>query len=222
MTFKKLQLGTGIYRMSEIAQILRLPYRKVQRWMSTYWKNELDGVYEEKYSFKLEDSKAFTFHAFIEFYVMMELSDAGVKPKQILKAHKELREMFNSDFPFAHKTVLGNIQTDGKTIYFETDKGTVSMDGTKQFNIEYVNVFFKKLDFGDSLIAKQFWPMGKDKSILMNPERMMGHPLIENHNIYPETIYANYKAGDPVSYLAYIYELSEKQIRDAIDFCEAA
>jgi len=33
----KPKLGLGIYTASEIAQILRVPYRKVYIWMNKYW-----------------------------------------------------------------------------------------------------------------------------------------------------------------------------------------
>jgi len=56
----------------------------------------------------------------------------------------------------------------------------------------------------------------------MDPKRKFGHPLIGSNNIYPETIYEHYLAGDPVPYLTQIFDLFEKQVRDAIQYCEAA
>lgn len=218
----ELQLGRGIYTTSEISQILRLPYEKVHRWMKNYWDRELSDAYKKQYSWKVDNSRAFSFHAFVEFYVMMELSEAGVKPMQVMKAHTDLSAMYDSAFPFAQKEVLGKIKTDGKTIYFDTDKGTVSLNGTKQFNLHFIKVFFKNLDFNGGSIANRFWPLGKDKSILIDPERKFGHPLINSNNIYPETIYNNYKAGDPIAYLAHVYELTEDQVKHAIEYCEVA
>src|SRR5690554_3886386 len=172
MTFEdNLKIGAGVYTVPEISKILRLPYNKVHRWVRTYWEKEFGEVYTHEYSWEVAGSRAFNFHAFVEFYVMMEMSEAGVKPQKILKAHGELNEMYQTSFPFALKEVLGNIQTDGKTIYFNTGKGVVSLNGTKQFNLQFINLFFKKLDFDNNSLAKRFWPLGKDKSILMDPER---------------------------------------------------
>jgi uncharacterized protein (DUF433 family) len=64
--------------------------------------------------------------------------------------------------------------------------------------------------------------MGKQNSIVLDPKRKFGHPVIENYNIYPETIYKLYKAGDPIPYIAHVYELTEQQVNNAIEFCQAA
>ena len=40
-------------------------------------------------------------------------------------------------------------------------------------------------------------------------------------NIFPETLYNHYKAGDPVVYISYVYELTEKEVQDAIDYMAA-
>ena len=96
------------------------------------------------------------------------------------------------------------------------------MDGTKQFNLNFIKLFFKNLDFNSNDMASRFWPMGKDKSILVDPERKFGHPVVDGRNIYPETIYKNFKAGDNIKYLAYVYELSETQVEHAIEYCIVA
>lgn len=216
------KLGVGIYTPAEIARILRLPYHKVNRWIDTYWDGKLGREFEQKYSWKTGSSKAVSFHTFVEFYVMMRFSEAGVKPAQILAAHKELAAIYETAFPFAVKEVLNGIHTDGRRIYLSSRENTISLDGTKQLNLEFIKLFFLNLDFDEDNLASRFWPMGKQKSVLIDPERKFGHPVLENRNIYPETLYNHLKAGDPIKYISMVYELSEKQVQDAIDFIEAA
>lgn len=101
----KPQLGLGIYTPAEIAQILRLPYYKVNRWIDKYWDGELGHEFEQRYSWKTDNSKAVSFHTLVEFYVMMQLADAGVKTRKVFEAHKELSQIFNTNFPFTLKEV---------------------------------------------------------------------------------------------------------------------
>lgn len=218
----KLQLGLGIYTTAEIAQILRLPYYKVNRWIDKYSDGELGQEFEQRYSWKTDNSKAVSFHTLVEFYVMMQLTEAGVKTRKVLEAHKELSQIFNTNFPFALKEVLDGINTDGKRIFFNVDNATITLDGTKQFNLEFIRVFFKKLEFDGNNLASKLWPLGKEKSVLIDPTRKFGHPVLELKNIYPETIYGHFKAGDPIEYISYVYELTEKEVHDAIEFIAAA
>jgi len=218
----KPQIGLGIYTPAEIAQILRLPYYKVNRWIDKYWDGELGHKFEQRYSWKTDNSKAVSFHTLVEFYVMMQLADAGVKTRKVLEAHKELSQFFNTNFPFALKEVLDGINTDGKRIFFRVNDATITLDGTKQFNLEFIKVFFKKLEFDGNNLASKLWPLGREKSILIDPSRKFGHPVLELKNIYPETIYGHFKAGDPIEYISYVYELTDKEVRDAIEFITAA
>ena len=218
----KPRLGMGIYTPREIADILRLPYAKVSRWISAYWDGDLGEEFGRKYSWKVNGSKAVSFHTFVELYVMMQFSEAGVKPKKILEAHKVLSKELNTAFPFAMKSVLTKICTDGGKIYQDENGVIVSLDGTRQLNLEFIRGFFKKLEFGDGEMASRYWPLGRKKSVVIDPTRKFGHPILEPTNIYPETLYGLYKAGDPIPYIAAIYEVSEHQVKHAIEYCQAA
>jgi len=217
-----LQLGNGIYTVREISRILRIPYYKVHLWLNKYWDGELGELYKGKYSWTIQNSKAVGFHTLIEFYVMVQFAEAGVKTRQVLNAHRELSEDFDTVFPFAQKKILENIQTDGYRIYLITNGNIITLDGSQQFNLKFIRTFFKKLDFDENMLASRLWPLGKDKSILIDPKRKFGHPIIGNTNIYPETIYDLIKAGEPENFIAFTYEISEKEIKDVIEYCKAA
>lgn len=213
------KIGIGIYSASEIADILCISYPKVYKWMDSYWDKKLATLYNKKYSWKTEGKRSVSFHTFIEFYVMMRFSEAGVKPKAVLEAHKELSEMFETTFPFANKQVLESIKTDGKNIFFEIEGVNLSLNGTKQLNLDVIKMFFVNLDFDKNNVATKYYPLGKEKSIVVDPNRKFGHPLLEGNNIQPQILYNHYKSGDPIEYLASIYEIGVNVVNDAIEYC---
>ena len=218
----KLNLGIGIYTPSEISKILQIPNYKVSRWIDKYWDGELGKEFDKQYSWKTNNSKAVSFHTLVEFYIMIQFSEHGVKTRQVLEAHKELTKRYNTAFPFALKDVLDGINTDGKKIYLTINGDTITLDGTKQLNLDFIKIFFKKLEFDSDNLASRYWPLGKNNTILIDPKRKFGSPVLNNKNIYPETIYHQYKAGDSKEYIAYLFELELKQIDDAIKYCTAA
>jgi len=217
-----LKLGQGIYILSDIAKILRLPYSKVSLWVNKYWDEELGGELDKNYSWSIEKTKAVNFYTLIEFYVLYMLLESGVRTRKIINARKELSHFFNTDFPFAQKYILENIRTDGSKIYFELNGNIISLDGTKQFKLAFIKTFFKNLEFDNELLASRFWPLGKEKNILIDPKRQFGHPVVGNTNIYPETLYNLYKSGESIKFIAFTYEIREVEVQDAIDFCLAA
>ena len=221
MTFTNtLDIGNGIYTLREISQILRLDYHKVHRWLNKYWDGELGTRFQRSYSWSVDSSKAVAFHTLIEFYVMMQLAEAGVKTREVLKAHEELSKWSNTPSPFAQREVLEKMRTDGKKVFFVIGDHSVTLDGTGQINLDFIRIFFKNLDFGDDLMAERFWPLGRNKAILVDPKRKFGHPVIDGTNIYPETIHNLYKGGESEEYIAFLYEITTRQVKDAIEYCQ--
>ena len=224
MTFENQPtIGQGIYTPRDIAHILQQPVAKVRRWINVYWDGQLGMDYNRRYSWRTDGSLAVSFHTLVEFYLMLLLGEAGVAPRRVMEAHRQLSQLFDSPFPFARRDVLKNIHTDNKNIYFELPGGEiVSLDGTRQLNLNFIRIFCQKLDFAENDLANKFYPMGRDKAIVVDPSRKFGHPLVSDHNVYPEVLYGHFKAGDPVDYIAYVYELRAKEVEDALEFCRAA
>ena len=214
----KLQLGNGIYTIQEIAHILQLSYPKVHLWVNKYWDGELGKVYESNYSWTVDKTKAVGFHTLVEFYVMVQFAEAGVKTRQVLNAHKELSHDLKTPFPFAQKMVLDGIKTDGKKIYLTQNGNTILLDGTKQLNLDFIKLFFKKLEFDKEFLAARFWPLGKECKIVCDPNHKFGQPIIEGTNIHAEAIYRMHLAEEPISFISDLYEISESNVRDAIQF----
>jgi uncharacterized protein (DUF433 family) len=211
-----LELGNGIYTIREIAHIL--PYQKVHLWVNKYWDGELGCVHEKNYSWTVGTSKAVGFHTLVEFYVMVQFAEAGVKSRQLLNAHKELSTSFKTPFPFAQKAVLEGIKTDGKTIYLSLDGNTITLDGTRQLNLNFIKVFFKKLEFDDELLVSRFWPLGKNHKIVCDPHHRFGQPIVDGTNIQAEAIFRMYLAKEPMRFIADLYEIDKAFVKDAILF----
>jgi len=218
----KLKLGSGIYPVNEISKILRLPSYKIHRWINKYWDGELGKEFEQTYSWKTSGSKAVGFHTLIEFYIMMSLTDAGVGTRSILNAHKELSIKYKTPFPFALKQIVNGIKTDGTKIYLKAKDEIVTLDGSRQLNLDFLELFFRKLDFDLDNVASKYWPLGKDKNIVVDPSRKFGSPIINGSNIYPETIYNLHKAKESIEYISFLYNIGKQEILDSIEYCKAA
>ena len=212
-------LGMGIYTIPDIAKILGIKYYVANKWINSFWNDRFGKKYGGSYSWNIDLTKAINFPTLIELYTFYQLHVAGVSTKEILNAHEILSEQFNTPFPFAMKSVLNQIRTDGKKVLFEQKDGSIfSVDVYKQFKIAFIKEFFKNLEFDQNSIANRLWPLGKDKSIVCDPHHQFGQPVIEGTNIQSEAIYRMYLAKEPMSFIASLYEIPVKKVRHAIDF----
>lgn len=215
----------GYFRVADLAQIMRLPTHTVRSWVKKYWHQADQAALGQTTAMvKLEgiDQPYYSFLVLIELVVYFGLREAGVPPRKISAAHRELSIAYETAHPFAHRLILDKIEVNGNDISFRTAEGTIILNGKKQFNLPFLQNFSRQIDFGADFIATKFWPMGKDNTIVVDPSRRFGAPLVGNTNIYPETLYQMYQAEGSVAVVANLYEVDEAEVNDAIAFCAAA
>ena len=56
--------------------------------------------------------------------------------------------------------------------------------------------FCKKIQFSDDKIAERFYPIGKDRKIVVDPQRQFGQPIVTGTNILAENIFSMYESGE--------------------------
>lgn len=116
-TFHKQQLGSGIYTIPDVSNILGIPKYKVRRYINEYWNERLGKkFFNETYSWSVNNKiKAVNFYTLIELYTCFHLHELGVTPKEILKARTVMIKDLKIPYPFASNKLL----SDGKKIWFE-------------------------------------------------------------------------------------------------------
>ena len=216
-TFHKQQLGSGIYTIPDISNLLSIPKYKVRRYLNEYW-NERSGkkFFNETYSWSVGNKiKAVNFHTLIELYTCFHLQSLGVSPKEILKSRAAMINDLNIPYPFASDKIL----SDGKKIWFEFKDSIVKADGSKQTEfVEFIREFANKIEFNSNKIAEKFWPAGKQSDVVINPHNQFGQPILNGTNINAEVIYSMYESGEPIEAIGILYDITSKQVKDAISF----
>lgn len=209
-----IELGNGIYSLPDLAFILRLPQSRVRRWMNDFYNQRLGEKYKGKYSWGEGRNKATNFYTLIEFYVFYQLRENKVNAKTIFNAHEQMADQLKTPYPFASAPVL----TDGKSILYSLQDGTtINADKTRQIAFrQIIESFCKKIEFSDSQLAERFWPLGKEHHIVVDPHHQFGQPVIEKTNLLAETIYDLHNAGESKEFLSRLYNISVKEVNDAM------
>lgn len=213
------KIGEGIYTATDAAQIFKIPYGKAKYWFNQYAGNKFLKSVNFRYYFEIKDIKAINFLSLIEMYVFYELRNNGVKVNEIIRVHKHLSEVLETPYPFAKEKIYSY----GKYICYGDDNNKISASLPFQRVIDNLKPFFKKISYsGDNKLAKKFYPLGKTKTIVVNPENQFGQPIIENTNILAYTIYDYYMAGESIDFISCLYDISKENVKDAIEFLKVA
>ncbi len=207
--------GTGIYTTDEVAQILHLPHAKVKRWLSDYWEVKFSDD-TNHYSEGHKTEQVTNFYTLIEFFTFYQLRIKKISVPKIVKAHKILATHYQTRYPFATYGIL----TDGEKVLFEDEVGEIiNADDSLQIYIrEVIEPFCERIEFNSQHLATRFFPNGKNSQVVIDPKRKFGQPIIKGTNILTNTIYALYLGKESVKKIANIFELTDDQVQDAIDF----
>jgi len=180
-------IGQGIYTAADAARILKIPYPKANYWFTYYAKQKLSVTTDYIYHFPVRDVIAVNFLTLIEMYVFYTLKEKGGKTSKIIKAHTAMSNFLGTPYPFAKEDIYVSSKT--KSLLFGGDDQLVTADEHLQtVIIQVLKLFISKVHFNDDRIANKFYPLGKAKTIVVNPENQFGQPTIEGTNILTETI----------------------------------
>ena len=211
---KKSLLGVGLYTIPDVAKILRLDKTFVRRWLHEYWGNKFNN--KSLSSWGTGRDKAIPFFTLIEFYVFYQLRRQGLSAQNIAKSHEIIGQELDTPFPFANSIILH----DDKKIFYTIDGDSIiNADRSKQINFKsIIEQFCRKIDFDKDQLALRYWPLGKEKNIVVDPHHQLGQPTIKNTNILAETLYSMYTSGEKISFISSLYEVSESDVKASIEF----
>jgi len=219
-------LGEGVYTVPDAVRILQLPLPFLQRWISGYSRILTDG--DHKHSRGIVDQgcwgagrhRGINFFALIEVYTFAALRRLGVSAQKIRKARDELAERFGTVYPFASHSLL----SDGKQVLVVlagVEEPVLMILGERGQTAlrKVIEPFCRKIDFCESTsLAERFWPLGRERAVIVDPRRGFGRPTLFGTNITTETIAQFVVAGESEDSVAHEFEVSKQAVLDAVEF----
>lgn len=215
------RIGEGVYLIKDVAKILGLDYELCRRWINGYWDGNLRDNFS--YVFGEKGNKAINFYSLIEFYTFYKLREKNIGASAIRKLHKELAEKYNSDYPFAlAQDFYIEDRKYKKLIVVDVIDGYYKNDGKKKLYLKFYDDFLEKVEFDKDNFARRYYPLGKEKNVVVDPLHQFGQPIIKDTNIKTQTIYSLYKGGETNENICILYNLPIEKVQDAINFHENA
>jgi hypothetical protein len=170
-------LNTGIYSLSEAAKLTGVSTGRIRRWLKGYdfrkgqKVRHSDAVWQGQHTSAWVENRI----AFLR---------QGVSWKTMRLAHTLAREEMGTEYPFCTNRFV----TDGRKTLLK--QGTASGDqalidiATNQPEfLRLVRPFLKELEFADDHYLSRWWPLGKDRAVVVDPVRNFGQPTVAKSGV---------------------------------------
>lgn len=216
------RLNQGAYLISDAARILQLPAATLRSWMNGRSGEEFRHFPAGEFqSHGRGADRHFGFHTLIELFTIAQLRQRSVSMATIRAARSELIARFNTPHPFA----LGGLMTSGRSLLKALDEDCLlelGKNGQVAFS-KVLEPFCASLDFDQaSSLANRYFPLGRDKPVVVDPRHGFGRPVIEGTNIATEAIMSLLRGGETVEDVAESYQIAKEAVLAAKAFEQQA
>jgi uncharacterized protein (DUF433 family) len=106
----------------------------------------------------------------------------------------------------------------------DKDSQIVVADNAYQLVLrDVISQWTKRIVFDENDgLAFKYYPLGESKSVVVNRFNQFGQPIIEGTNVKTSTIYSYFLGGESNEAIAELYNLTESQVVDAIEYSKSA
>jgi uncharacterized protein (DUF433 family) len=175
-------IGLGLYSVTEAAALTHVEAPKIRRWLCGHavgeksypalWKSQLQKFEMEQLYLSFLD--------LVQLRVAKAFIDAGLSPQKARRAIEYGSQIVSSDYPFAS----ARFRTDGKTVVLHVLKTDgdedhlIDLFSNGQYLMQKViEPSLKNLEFDEAEIAARWWPLGRSKGVVIDPQRQFGQPI---------------------------------------------
>ncbi len=204
-------LGVGLYSRVEAARLLRTPRQTLSRWVAGYVR-EVRGV-GRAYAPLIDrgETPTLSFGDLVELMYVRGFRLAGVPLQELRDAGIRFRCEWDTPFPLATK----RFATDGRHLLL--DEGEVWRHAlTGQQNAFFDEMGRQLIHVGD--LASEWRPLGKERSVLLNPDRSFGKPIDDASGAHTHVLSLALASEKDPSAVAWWYGTTSEAVRDAAEF----
>lgn len=200
------------YKVGDAARFARISPATAFRWQSIRANKPLLSTRQERASF--------SYLQLIELAVVALIKKAGIKFDEIRQAREYVSKELGSEFPFAEY----KFKTDGASLLlnvsdFNSDdvREHLVHTGQKRGQMAWSAILplLQHFDYEDNLVSRWLITEGQSK-IFIDPKIAFGAPHIEG--VATWVMGDKFKAGNSIEEIAYDYDLTAEQVREALIF----
>lgn len=219
--------NTGIYSVPEASRLTGIGSTRIRRWLKGYKFRTGDHVRNSLPVWSgqlppLAGKLSLGFLDLIEIRFVEAFLEAGVSWKTMREAHARACKEMGSEHPFCSNRFV----TDGRQILLlqareSGDQALINLTTRQQEFHRIVEPFLKELEFGSDQTLTRWWPLGKTRSVVLDPKRNFGQPTVSVSGVPTEVLAKSARANRSIDEVARWFEVQPQEVKDALDFEES-
>lgn len=212
--------GKGIYTVPEAARMINMPARNLRRWLGGYehhGKQEAP-LWRPQHQVEHDEAIVIGFRDLIEARIVNSLREMRIGLPTIRKCIARARDLVGDERPFSTR----QFKTDRKSIFLEIwrEVGEPELIDLKSLQGVFSRVVAPSLtglEF-DHEAASRWWLLDGKRTIVADPERSFGQPIVAESGIPTRRLAQVVKAEGSVDAAAKLFDIRPRLIRDALEY----
>ena len=212
-------LALGLYTAAEASRLLALPVAKVRRWLGGYREagREYPPLWRPQLP-KLDGQLGLGFLDLMQLRVVARVvAETDISLQKLRQALVMAQDLLKHAHPFA----TAGFRTDGRRLFVEIGQET---DAPQLYDIlgrqygfhRIIEPSFKDVDLDVEIT--RWWPLGKRRSVVLDPQRSFGAPIASGSGIPTATLaLAAERHGSAREAARWYPPATEREVRDAIE-----
>ena len=219
-------LLTGIYTVPDATRLTGVSPWRIRRWLRGYefrvkhgrhrsepvWQGQLEPI---------DHSMAVGFLDLVELRCVDAFLRAGVGWKTLRLAHSHAQAVLKLTHPFC----TNQFKVAGREIILELPQDDAEpqlweIAGNQRVFDRITRPFMKDLVFAQGALPTQWWPMGTNRLVVLDPRRSFGQPIVSRNGVPTIILDRSVKAAGSVREVAAWYEVDRAEVHDAVEFEE--
>jgi uncharacterized protein (DUF433 family) len=216
-------IGVGLYTAPEASRLARVSTGRIRRWLRGYTFAIKSGSRASPPVVtsalpSINGTLTLSFLDLQEIRFVHGFLEAGVKWKTLRRVH-EAAHLRLGPYPFSR----GDFVTDGRSILLDLtpeihDGAFLDLISSQTSFKSVVSPCMATLKFSEDGQASEWWPLGKDKLVVLNPRRSFGQPIVVREGVPTNILARLYKAEQSFARVARWFDVSERAVRDAVEY----
>ena len=211
-------LNRRLYSYADADRIATVGRGTSKRWIEGYSRRAADGSRE---SFppvtpgRTVTGEGVSFFDLVEILAIGAFREIGFPIRTVRRIVEECQQSFGVEHPLS----MLEFKTLGRDVFVKKDgvlRQVLKSKAQPAWD-EILGPFLNRLDYRDA-VAHRYWPLGKGRPVVIDPEYGFGQPVIAGSGVRTEIVLERVRAGDDNDEIARDFGLSKADVESAIQY----